>query len=187
MHYQIRKNIERMVFMKKKILSFIGSSGVYADGKSSLSEDRKIPIEQEKTDTGTDTLKGDTNCDGTVDMADAVLIMQALASPNKYGLNGTADNHLTEQGEKNGDMDGDGLTVGDAQEIQYQLLGISSDSDTSAGSVRLDDKVRLQASEGMTTDEKFAAAEMKLGIEILKKGFDPTKPSRRFRYLQHLL
>ena len=172
--------------MKKRLLSFIisavsltsliGSSGVYADGNSSLPEDRKIPMEQEKSDTGNDTLKGDTNCDGTVDMADAVLIMQALASPNKYGLNGTADNHLTEQGEKNGDMDGDGLTVGDAQEIQYQLLGISSDVNESAGSIRLDDKVSLQASEGMTTDEKFAAAEMKLGIEILKKGFDPTKP-----------
>jgi len=70
------------------------------------------------------SIKGDTNCDGTVDMADAVLIMQALANPNKYGINGTADHHLTEQGKLNGDMDGDGLTVGDAQEIQKELLGL---------------------------------------------------------------
>ena len=73
------------------------------------------------------TIKGDVNCDNEVDMADAVLIMQALANPNKYGLNGTADNHLTEQGKINGDMDGDGLTVGDAQAIQKKLLGLKDE------------------------------------------------------------
>ena len=51
------------------------------------------------------TIKGDTNCDGSIDMADVVLIMQALANPNKYGINGTAEHHLTEQGRLNGDMD----------------------------------------------------------------------------------
>lgn len=80
-----------------------------------------------------DTVKGDTNCDGQVDMSDAVLIMQALANPNKYGLEGTADHHLTEQGKLNGDMNGDGLTVGDAQTIQRKLLGlIDTDIDSSA-------------------------------------------------------
>ena len=64
-----------------------------------------------------DQVMGDVNCDGFVDMADAVLIMQALANPNKYGENGTAENHLTAQGKKNGDFNGDGLTVGDAQTI----------------------------------------------------------------------
>ena len=67
---------------------------------------------------------GDSNCDCQVDMADAVLIMQALANPNKYGLDGTAEVHLTEQGKANADMDGDGLTVGDAQAIQKILLGL---------------------------------------------------------------
>ena len=57
-------------------------------------------------------------------MADAVMIMQALANPNKYGIDGTAEHHLTEQGKLNGDMDGNGLTVGDAQAIQRKLLGI---------------------------------------------------------------
>ena len=71
-----------------------------------------------------EAVKGDTNCDGQLDMADAVLIMQALANPNKYGLGGTAERHLTEQGKINGDMDGDGLTVGDAQAIQEILLGL---------------------------------------------------------------
>ena len=73
-----------------------------------------------------DILMGDANCDGSVDMADAVLIMQALANPNKYGVDGTAEHHLTEQGKLNGDVDGDGLTVGDAQSIQRKLLGLEN-------------------------------------------------------------
>ena len=67
---------------------------------------------------------GDTNCDEQMDMSDAVLVMQALANPNKYGLDGTAEHHLTKQGKFNADMDGDGLTVGDAQAIQKKLLGL---------------------------------------------------------------
>ena len=70
-----------------------------------------------------DKIKGDANGDGTVDMSDVVLIMQALANPNKYGENGTAEVHLTAQGKANADMDGNGLTVGDAQKIQMKLLG----------------------------------------------------------------
>ena len=69
-------------------------------------------------------LKGDANCDDQVDLSDAVMIMQALANPNKYGIDGTAEHHLTEQGKLNGDMNGDGLTVGDAQAIQRKLLGL---------------------------------------------------------------
>lgn len=67
---------------------------------------------------------GDANCDGDTDMSDAVLVMQALANPNKYGIDGTAENHLTVNGKYNADMDGDGLTVGDAQAIQKKLLGV---------------------------------------------------------------
>ncbi|WP_295096103.1 serpin family protein, partial [Ruminococcus sp.] len=122
-------------------------------------------------------VKGDANCDGDVDMADAVLIMQALANPNKYGLDGTADHHLAKQGELNGDMDGDGLTVGDAQAIQKNLLNLKSatiDIPFSMNTVRLDDKVNVQSSEGKNVDEEFAAAEMNFGIELLKKSFAPT-------------
>ena len=68
---------------------------------------------------------GDANCDGNVNMADAVLIMQSLANPDKYGVNGTDDTHITAQGEKNGDMDGNGLTNADALEIQKMLLKLS--------------------------------------------------------------
>ena len=86
----------------------------------------KEPIIDPMTTTNTlePTLKGDVNCDNEVDMADAVMIMQALANPNKYGIEGTAEHHLTEQGKLNGDMNGDGLTVGDAQAIQKKLLGL---------------------------------------------------------------
>ena len=79
------------------------------------------------------TLKGDTNCDGQIDLSDAVMIMQSLANPNKYGIDGTAEHHLTEQGKLNGDMNGDGLTVGDAQAIQKKLLGLD-DTDSNQSS-----------------------------------------------------
>ncbi|WP_303838740.1 hypothetical protein [Ruminococcus flavefaciens] len=59
---------------------------------------------------------GDSNCDEQMDMSDVVLIMQSLANPNKY--------QLSEQGRFNADMDGNGITVGDAQKIQMKLLGI---------------------------------------------------------------
>ena len=61
-----------------------------------------------------ETLKGDANCDGNVDMSDAVLIMQSIANPSKY--------KLTDQGSKNADMDGDGVTNADALAIQKKLL-----------------------------------------------------------------
>ncbi|MCR4638787.1 dockerin type I repeat-containing protein [Ruminococcus sp.] len=61
-------------------------------------------------------LKGDANNDDQVDMADVVLIMQCLANPDNYSL--------SETGRANADIDGDGVTVGDAQTIQKRLLGI---------------------------------------------------------------
>ena len=88
-----------------------------------------ISVETTNASTNESTVKGDTNCDGSVDMSDAVLIMQALANPNKYGIDGTAEHHLTSIGKENGDMNGDGLTVGDAQAIQEKLLGLSDDED----------------------------------------------------------
>lgn len=68
---------------------------------------------------------GDANCDEGVDMADAVLIMQSLANPDKYGISGTDKNHLTLQGEANADVDrsSKGITSNDALRIQEYLLG----------------------------------------------------------------
>lgn len=69
--------------------------------------------------------KGDTNCDGKVELADAILILQSLANPDKYGENGSAEKPMTAQGRKNGDVDKtiEGLTGGDALKIQEFLLG----------------------------------------------------------------
>ena len=69
--------------------------------------------------------KGDTNCDDNVELADAILIMQALANPNKYGVKGYDPKHMTEQGKVNGDVDKstEGLTANDALAIQEHLLG----------------------------------------------------------------
>ncbi|MBO4493607.1 MAG: endo-1,4-beta-xylanase [Ruminococcus sp.] len=78
------------------------------------------------------TLAGDANNDGQVDMGDAVLIMQCLANPNKYDVNGTDEHHITVQGKVNADVDKEieGLTTNDALCIQEYLLGkIKSFSD----------------------------------------------------------
>ena len=75
----------------------------------------------EKTD---DHVYGDANGDGIVDMSDAVMIMQVLCNPNRFGINGTDPAHITAEGWKYADADGNGLTVGDALRIQEFLLGI---------------------------------------------------------------
>ncbi len=73
----------------------------------------------------TDYIWGDSNCDDGVDLADVVLIMQALANPNKYGINGTDSSRITARGTAQSDVDTDvkGLTSADALRIQHFLLG----------------------------------------------------------------
>ena len=72
------------------------------------------------------TMAGDANCDGKVDMSDVVLVMQALANPNKFALGGSDEKAITQQGEVNADVDKDseGLTPSDALTIQKFLLGM---------------------------------------------------------------
>ena len=78
--------------------------------------------ESTTTSTTTTTLPvagaaGDANCDGEVNMADAVMIMQSIANPDKY--------RLTAEGEANADVDGSaGVTNMDALRIQQFKLGI---------------------------------------------------------------
>ena len=69
-------------------------------------------------------LYGDANCDGSVDISDAVLIMQSLSNPSKYGLTGDDASHITMEGTINGDVtgSGDGITNSDALAIQKFLL-----------------------------------------------------------------
>ncbi|MDD6059315.1 MAG: endo-1,4-beta-xylanase [Ruminococcus sp.] len=63
---------------------------------------------------------GDSNCDGKVNLADAVLIMQYKANPSKYSM--------TEQGLANADVYnvGDGVTNADALSIQKFMLNLIS-------------------------------------------------------------
>ncbi len=72
------------------------------------------------------TLYGDANCDGIVNVADAVLIMQSLANPSAYGLTGSDANHITEQGYANADCEsaGNGVTNKDALAIQKLRLDL---------------------------------------------------------------
>ena len=70
--------------------------------------------------TENDILYGDANCDGKVDLSDAVMILQSISNPDKYGVNGSSDSHITAQGVLNGDVyaNGTGLTPQDALSIQ---------------------------------------------------------------------
>lgn len=63
-------------------------------------------------------LRGDANCDGNVNMADAVFIMQCNANPGQF--------KLTEKGKINGDVvgNGDGVTNNDALQIQKYEAGL---------------------------------------------------------------
>lgn len=69
---------------------------------------------------------GDANCDNDVTLSDAVLIMQSIANPGKYGVKGTDTNKITEQGSANADCSnvGDGVTNKDALAIQKFMLKI---------------------------------------------------------------
>ena len=120
-------------------------------------------------------MKGDSNCDGQMDMSDVVLIMQALANPNKYGENGTAKVHLTAQGKENADMDGNGLTVGDAQKIQLKLLGLDDDSEPltplaqAVGVDTTDEAIKLIRSYDLNDYNVNARETMKQMFESFKK------------------
>jgi len=70
------------------------------------------------------TLLGDANCDTIVNISDAVLIMQALANPSKFDVNGSDALHITAVGKANADCCnvGDGVTNKDALAIQKLML-----------------------------------------------------------------
>ncbi len=67
---------------------------------------------------------GDANCDGSLSLADAILIMQYIGNPDAYGVGGTEASAMTEQGAANADCcdAGDGITNKDALAVQSVLL-----------------------------------------------------------------
>ena len=110
----------------------------YVDGSTSVKYDVKVNngsvtvgSVQTQPQPQTKTMAGDANCDAKVNMSDVVLIMQSLVNPDKYGLNGNDNSHITKQGRINADVaggdnerGGDGITNLDALQIQKFLLDL---------------------------------------------------------------
>ncbi len=113
---------------------------------------------------------GDINDDGVIDSFDLIGYRKYISDPEK--------NPLSKELFLNADIDqNDIVDEADLQLVSDYLLG-KIDKFYGApmiGSVRLTDQVDIKASEGKVTDETFAKAEMKFGIDLLKKAFDPTK------------
>ncbi|WP_051411619.1 serpin family protein [Ruminococcus flavefaciens] len=113
---------------------------------------------------------GDINDDGVIDSFDLIGYRKYISDPEKSPLSN--DLFL------NADIDqNDVVDEADLQLVSDYILG-KIDKFYGApmvGSVRLTDQVDIKASEGKVTDETFAKAEMKFGVDILKKAFDPTK------------
>jgi hypothetical protein len=111
--------VEKDISFESYQVKMIGSFNVYNDIADNLNTNAD-------TNSNSHTLiqKGDANCDNELSMADAVLIMQSIANPAKFGIEGTDENHITEQGKKNADIAGenDGITNADALAIQKKLL-----------------------------------------------------------------
>ena len=84
-----------------------------------------LPVTGSAAETTVSPIVGDANYDGQVDLSDCVMIMQALANPDKYGIGGTDEHCITEQGWKNADCNGknDGVSTEDALAVQLYLLG----------------------------------------------------------------
>lgn len=87
-----------------------------ANIKETHDKDKNIDIYIITVKEAEAVLYGDANCDGVVDISDAVIIMQSISNPSKY--------KLTEEGRKNADVTGknDGVTNNDALAIQKLML-----------------------------------------------------------------
>ncbi len=90
--------------------------GTEPDGTTASEENPTDP--PVATDKPSETLYGDANCDGKVEIADATLILQYLTNKDEY--------KLTDQGMINADVIGnkDGVTAQDALTIQQVDAGI---------------------------------------------------------------
>lgn len=108
----------RMIEMKKKsLLAGIMSACILSSAAVAVTA---------AAGASNDIVYGDANCNGTLELSDAILIMQSLANPSKYGVGGEDPTHMTEQGRVNGDVyeRGGGLTGNDALAIQKRLLNL---------------------------------------------------------------
>ena len=105
-----------------------------------------LPVVGFAAETAAQKTVGDANCDGEIDMSDAVLIMQALSNPNKYGIGGSDKNAITEAGWANADCDGaaNGVSNMDALAIQKYLLGAGELSSGKSDPVTEATKIHLK-------------------------------------------
>ncbi|MDE6678158.1 MAG: glycoside hydrolase family 9 protein [Ruminococcus sp.] len=110
----------------------IESIKVYTDGTSSQQTTTTTTRPTTTTTTTNNNVSGsikygDADTNGTVNISDAVLIMQSISNPSEY--------KLSEQGKKNADVvDGDGVTNMDALAIQMleaKLINLSDFPTTS--------------------------------------------------------
>lgn len=119
---------------------------------------------------------GDINDDGVIDSFDVIMYRKALTDK--------LAEPLTDSQFDNADINKDlEIDEDDLQEVIDFTLGKTKEfnSASAIGSIRLDNTVDVLASEGQASDEAFAKAEMNLGVNILKKSFDPTnKPDENF-------
>lgn len=62
--------------------------------------------------------------DNKIDISDAVMILQSLSAPDKYGINGSDETHITAQGQINADCSnvGNGVTTMDALAVQKFII-----------------------------------------------------------------
>ncbi len=87
-----------------------------ADIKETHDKDKNIDVYTITIKNTDKVVYGDANCDGKINLSDAVLIMQTISNPSKY--------KLTDEGKKNADVAGnnDGVTNNDALAIQKYML-----------------------------------------------------------------
>ena len=70
--------------------NYAASEGSNINGGTKIGED---PTSSSTTSTTSgEVYYGDANCDGKVDLSDAVMILQAISNTDKYGVGGTDPN-----------------------------------------------------------------------------------------------
>lgn len=124
---------------------------------------------------------GDINCDGVVDTFDTVIYRMEIA--------GTNTEKLTDVQKLNADINKDDLiNEEDLEQVMDFVLGRTK-AFNSVGSLRSVDlcaNIGGDLSDGKETDEKFASAEMNLGVNLLKECFDPKKEDAKNTLLSPL-
>ncbi|WP_297959780.1 hypothetical protein [uncultured Ruminococcus sp.] len=117
-------NMEK--FFKERCLVYTGyigrdDLGSVTSSVENIRSYKNYPLNTESTEAD-EFVSGDANCNGRTELSDVLLIMQSLANPSRYGVDGTDANHITSEGRLRADVDGNGLTNMDALIIKNRLL-----------------------------------------------------------------